>query len=70
MEGLAEMITKNFEKISTPANSSELDFPNNKERISVGTDAASAFTFKLDYTSTGRFECCMSRDKRALTDDN
>ena len=63
MEHLAQMIAMKYEKISTPASSAaDLDFPKDKERMSVGTDA-SAFTFKLDYTSTGRFDCCMARDK-------
>ena len=61
MEHLARMITVSYEKAKGQASDSDLDFAN-KERMSVGTDA-SRLTFKLDYTSTGRFDCCMSRDK-------
>ena len=41
MEHLAQMIATKYEKISTPASSgaADLDFPKDKERMSVGTDA-------------------------------
>ena len=61
MEHLAKKITTSYEITKAQTYDSDLDFAN-KERMSVGTET-SRMPFKLDYTSTGRFECCMSRDK-------
>ena len=61
MEHLAKEITTSYQKAQAQKLHLDLDFAN-KERMSVGTEA-SRIPFKLDYSSAGRFECCMSRDK-------
>ena len=64
MIGLVKTIARDYEKRQETVVTMGFPEPQDKERMSVGTDNVSDFTFKLDYTSSGRFDCCMARDKR------
>ena len=69
---LVQMITRDYEKRQLSTITPGLEFPeiHEKERMSVGTDVGSNFTFQLDYSGSGRFECCMARDKSGIDDKN